>query len=781
MLSKQFFALLAGIVGVGLNVGFSYNGATLSSHSWTQVYGGTKTWITSTSRKTSRGANWGGLSSSVYQFSFGSPSNTRLIVLFSRRKNGDETSQIYYSNLRLDLRFDRGIPSVYADGTQMKHPYLSVTSQGGGWYVDGKPNYNLNISVYGPSGLGTNNVPFGSRLDAVFNVGGHNGVPTWETRILKYNPHPQWGYPRFWAARRLATAPPFKVQAGTIPGFPFLRIGANSANWFVENPTPFFFDTHTQSVTLNPFVGFEQAGTYQINSLTLPPFVDFESPVIFYNFINKSREAQLTLRAQSFPKGDPFGTTQVHGIPQASYRLSWKTSSLNKWSYSLDVAGLVPYSQSVKVGSYHLWGISANSALPWVLSNRWPFVTFVHDPLGYPGSEGIYTYTDQVGSTWDWLLGLVNNPPSQFSHPYLPSTNASLHGLPPHFFGEYSSEYFHKPSLYLSPIDHHMHLMYAQGGVWNIGNNQVVRMKNLDSGPYIDEWELQSIPKSSGIPKAAHGKTLARLIVLPQYMVYSSAAGVEIKHLGLDFHQALLTMKPPSSQTSWLNFVQSTKNVSSRNPIDMASWINDFSGSVMRATSTKINSVQSLNGKYDLAVNVASGAEQSGLPLIGFNDHKGSYILSLDQKTGIWTTSTNALSNVRSSISAVGPLVAGLTSSFQVRASASNSTGWWGPVSIKVGSKVMYENNIWLNRGKQWGVPLFLPAHHVGPIKVSLTIGTTTKTQSFYVAKQSRPFIEVLASSLENPYMTGETVLLLLIVVGIGRITWRRADRTRNG
>ena len=500
----------------------------------------------------------------IFAIAVSNPKNIKIILRLESKPHL-YTSQIYYSGAQLSYTDENNHLTVKSDGARMRYPYIQSTSNQNWVLSNGDVNYNLTQKIYGPSGLGVSDipgshVPYGKRLDAIFTIHGSEGVPLWQTEYLVSDPYPTDGYPRFWSAVRLKDAPPFKVSSSLLAKFPYLGIGTEVPNEFTENSTEFYYDTTTNQLDLSPIVGFEQGGTYQINSLSIPPKVDFESPAIFYDFVPQFRYAEETLRAQSFPKGDQFGPSPLSEF-RSSYRVSWKTSSLQRWHYSLDVAGFQHIKTPIKIGKYSVNTLPpSNNALKWVMDQRWAAVTFVDATKGYPGSEGIYQYTTQTNRIWNWLGGVSNTSPTYLAHPKLPLKDSDTSGisLPQGFEGDYSSSYFHRPKLYLNTLTRQPDLLYANGGVWNLKSG-ILYSYNETGGPYLDQWTY----------KAKDGKGDNSLYALGSYFLWESPSGVRI-YKDSKFKPATVLVSIPTGHRSWQKFIRTPKILPS---VSLNTWV----------------------------------------------------------------------------------------------------------------------------------------------------------------------------------------------------------------
>jgi hypothetical protein len=631
---------------------------------WHGDVNGTDTWVTVIPRGHSIPADarlhdpwwqWGNATTDAYMFSFEQLDNVRLILSFSLQSDGLPEARIYVNQhgaKPLDFNFDAGGFQVQTNGGR---PALIVRPEHGSWLIDGKTNYNLQLTDYLETPDQITDQPSPDQVpDLLIQVTGQRpGIPDWEVDRVPQDPHPDWSIPRFGAQVRMADAPPFAVSPPVMPDFPYLGIGNGTINWFEQNPNPLYFDTDRSQFTLLPFVGFQNGGTYELNSLSIPPHLDFESPYGYYNFDASSREAQLVVRAESFPTGDTFGA-QPHDRQRSSFRYSWKTWDDKRWAYSLDVAGFYPYTQKLQLGDTQFWGVAANELPNWVASKEWPLVTFVESVDGYPGGEGIYFYTAQSEVPWPWLQGASTDLPAYLNQPYLPpdgsNTTISNESLPPNFRAEYNGDYVGPPKLYVSPIDDQLHLQYAQGGLWNLGQGLVLRMHNLHGGSSIDGWTLERVPlqpDDQKPPKALPGTVIQALYDLSGFLIYSGPQGVTLRREVAPL--ASTELLPPTDKANWEVFRQRLKRLVNqpRDPLDLASWLIGIPGETLTLTGGQISAARATPTGFRFLLTLNPGFHPAGAAILPLNTlQAGRYVVTYDGTFQIEPSAPASLSAV---------------------------------------------------------------------------------------------------------------------------------------
>lgn len=607
---KRFATGCLGVL-LFLVAGWLFSVSTVSADGqavWTGAIEGVPVWITVVARgheitpemqATLPWWEWGNVTSDIYLIAVDRPNTVYLIIEFDQRTDGTQEARIYSNhlveNVAQPLEYD-------LDGEQLKvlsmggFPYLTITSPRE-WVNQGIPNYDLRVEVDGlPRGFvygsGLTNETDGI-IDTVINVHSTQpGVPDWEVTQLVNDPYPWLGHARYGAIQRMSDAPPFKAADATIPEFPYLALRVASVSRFVENPNPITFSLKEKLVQMYPFVAYQTAGHYTFYSSSNPYYLNFESPFAFYGFTG-SRWPELAIRAAVFPAGDRFGPGPTERN-RMTFRYSWKTDDQQLWRYALNFAGFFPYTDQVQIGGTTFWGIPYERFPDWVVSNPWPYVTFVEAVDGFPGSEGIYFYSTQDAEPWSWLSGLSATSPRYLNEPTLQDSLAlhdfSLHALPPQFRGEYFPYTDSPVRLYWSPIDNRLHLKGAEGGVWYLGDAQILRSQDRNDDNYIDTWKLETVeeqPVATTPPKdasniqprkAVTGEIVDAVYALPDYLIYAGSSGIELKQV--DYRPFLFELDPPKDKASWEQFNRQLppNGDSTRNPLEMNTWLSAFEG-----------------------------------------------------------------------------------------------------------------------------------------------------------------------------------------------------------
>lgn len=714
---------------------------------------------------------WGNTETDAYLFAFNQPNNVRIILSFET-KGGLPEAQLYLNQWgQRPLAY-----SLQGDQLSLLDPTLptiTVRPEEGGWLVNGRPNYRLTLVQDGlrcdlpvnPDGIPDMEVKVG--------VDGE-GLPLWQTSRRLNDPHPNWGCFRFGVELRMPNSPPFKVAPGLLPGFPYLGIAREATDWFSENPNPLLFDLRKNHLEVNPFTGFQNGGMYVINSNTPGPDVAFESPFIFYNFDPTTRYAHLVVRGLHFPRWVEFGP-EPYSLERTSFRYSWKTDEETAWRYSVNVAGFYPYPSNLEVGGEKFKAPSANATPKFVVGQPWPLVTFVEATRGYPGSEGIYFYTSQSDAHWDWLSGSVDRPTPEFEAPYLPEgddlVRTSDRALPRGFRGEYSAAYFQKPTLYLSPFDGQLHLLNAQGGLWNLGAGRVLRYHRLGQAPYVNGWTRERVPSKQarelGEPiKALPGTLEEALYALEGYLLYAGPQGVEIRRA--TYRLADTPLAPPTDRQSWQAFRQRVRGLAPRDPQNLRGWLEGSPGPGIVLPGARFEGVRLIPQGLRLTLTLAAPfAGGQGLPALA----AGRQILEYNRTRG-WSRQT--ATPARLEVALENRTVQQYTAT-PLRLTLRNvgSLDWSGPVEVWAGDTLL---KTWpqlnIAGGQSWSEEVAFAASHPGPQQLTLRVEGRILAQSpLEVLPNPRPDPwQTFRLSSSQPWLLA--VILLLGMIGLWRV-WR--------
>jgi hypothetical protein len=590
---------------------------------------------------------WGNTSTDAYLFYWSEDDMVDLVVDFTEQ-NRRPTARIYVPTSVEHRQAIQSFDGGYTLPDEL-NPSLIIWPVEGDWLIDGLPNFNLDGREADPT-TGAMDWEIRVRADAP-------GIPKWMTRTADLDRDPGAGYPHFGATMRMDPSVPFELADPLIPAFPYLSAVREQGHW--EKIQPIFVSHETRTLEQN-WTGFHIAGMYQINSISYPSETNFESPFAFYRFDPEAgRYANLVIRSDIWPEGDPHGPPPQH-TQRTAVRMTWTGENPRLWRYSLSVTGNHVHEDEVFIGDTKIFAVPYAEYPHWVTSRQWKAATFVEATKGETGSEGIYDFSveDNYAVT-EWINGLRLDAPTELpdleaedepitleslkhepiatlQRPYLDFPAIHPLRLKEGFRGEYSLHYDRDPQLYFSPIDNRVHLLYASEGVWNLGNDTVLRTYNLDGGPHIDAWVRERIsPTKSEITDevsiAIPGRFEEALYSLESYMLYSSSNRVELRELEQAPSSEIIPV--PEDEATWRQFLDeaSPAGLQERDPNDLRKWIRQLPGKSTRISRASASDIRITDEGYRFALKLQDGFRIEGTDHAGIGDlDPGSYLVTYD-------------------------------------------------------------------------------------------------------------------------------------------------------
>lgn len=553
------------------------------------------------------------------------------------------------------------------DGRQI--PAITIKALGGWWVRDGLINYNLDVQANGPVyamwGGGYDPKSGPQRWTGLVKPGEpavkiqvrdpeSSGLPKWDLRLLVPSFEGQGFYRTNYAERKCNT--PVERERSVSPLWPFVaETGAYEQPNRKFRP-PIVVDwargrvTHfSELVTVR-----NQNCSYSLYSISRLEGgkvneANFETPFAFYDLSGEGMGSpNLILRTERFAAEDPWSVGLDPQVQQGrlapsdfeTVRYSWRNSVGDLgWDYKIEVMGLYPYTSKTSIagGNLTISAPSYDDFPPWVISRSWPVVTFIDtEGTSYSSTEGIYEWSPReigVGYIFGW------NSASK------PQAFAEIRkGLR----GEYRYRRDLPPKLYLSPIDNRLHLLGAEGGLWNLGNGFIFRAQNLGGSLHINTWTRERAATSikAGVSTAQSqklGGIEEALYALAGYLIYSGPDGVELRQA--DFNTSLFEIPPPTNQASWRTFREQLAPYTKRDPNKLQSWVSAFPGKSFRLAGARISNMRAIPGGFRFALDVRSGLQAQGDDTLGLGSLKpGSYSVTYDGKTNIETLTPPILS-----------------------------------------------------------------------------------------------------------------------------------------
>jgi hypothetical protein len=531
-------------------------------------------------------------------------------------------------------------------------PTIAIKALGGWWTRDGMVNYNLDIQVNGPiyamwgGGYDVKTGP--SSWTALIKPGepavnikvrdpNQEGIPKSDLRSL-LPAFPGHGYYRTNYAERKCSSP-LNIDRGVAPPWPYVAQVGEFEQPVGKLQPPIVVDWEKGRITyFSELVTVRNQNCsyslYSLNSLT-PGTVNqpnFETPFAFYDLSGQGNgRPNLILRTERYPAGDPW-FTNTHDFQTIRY--SWRETVGDwRWDYKIEVLGSHPYTfqTSIAGGDIVIDAPDYESFPRWVIERNWPVVTFIDtEDTNYRSSEGIYDwFPREIGE--GYVFGQDERvDPKAFS------------AITAHLRGEYRYTQNIRPGLYFSSLDNRLHLIGAEGGVWSLGEERVLRMHNVDGGSYINGWTREHIagevaPSDERIQTDTNtvlnvnvpGTVEESLHALDGYLIYSGPMGAELRQA--QYQYSSFEVFPPTDKASWQSFRDQLAPYAAqkRDPSDLKSWLNSFPGKTLAIAGGQISDVRATSDGFRFVVDLQPGFQAQASDLLDLRRlQPGRYVVT---------------------------------------------------------------------------------------------------------------------------------------------------------
>lgn len=300
--------------------------------------------------------------------------------------------------------------------------------------------------------------------------------------------------------------------------------------------------------------GYHIQSNYYVRPRELAP-ADFENPMAYYDLArDHDGEPELHVRNQYY---EPFNPWYFFRIPDPvnEIRYSWNQKNLpgNTWDFKVGLVGSHEVTSTVALGDFEITTVPYATFPQWVVEREWPFATLVEANREYLSSEGIYDwfpwYGEDITNIHSALpvtraVELVQGGVNYMRGEDAVSPAEAFTAIPRGLRGEYRFETPGQPLLTFSPIDRRLHLLHAEGGLWNLDNETLITYSNNDGDGYIDEWTRAAM-NLDGTP----GAVFARLQVSRDYLIYADEREVVVKQVQIA--PSVFETLPPTTHEEW--------------------------------------------------------------------------------------------------------------------------------------------------------------------------------------------------------------------------------------
>lgn len=581
-------------------------------------------------------------------------------------------------------------------------PILTFEAEGGWWVQGGRVNYNLDISVDGPIyamwGGGYEPETGFSRWTAEVELGepaveikvrdpNHDGVPDWDLRSLL----PRFvgkGYLRTNYTERKCDSP-LEHHSGPSPLWPFV-----AQDGHFEQPVGRLYPPIVVDWQRGKIIYFSEMVTARNQNCSYTIYsqfplrtdrlneLNFEYPFAFYDLSEQGEgHPNLILRTERFPAGDPYfvkGRTAPKDLMAVRY--SWRNEVGDwRWDYKVEVLGFHPYKEETAIagGEITVDAPSYETFPTWVTERSWPVTTFIHnEAANYRSSEGIYEWpTRNLGD--DYLYGWQEAPNSR-----------AFVNIRQGLRSEYRYERDLQPELYVSPVDNRLHLLGAEGGVWNLGNSLQLVTENLSGNLFLDRWRLEE--KRLATDGEEVKRTIAELTKLGDYLLLSEGDTFTLQRQRTP--DSLLRLLPPTDRASWGAFQAQIApfEVLERDPLELQSWLSE---GTPRLTfwGVRMSDLRVTQEGFRFVLNVSENASQEGDLALGTLGEiiPGRVVMHYLQASDTWTSTPaapaqlNPALNVNTQVTTLSP------TQFTLTLQNEGDLDWYGPVTLRLGNTVL--------------------------------------------------------------------------------------------
>jgi hypothetical protein len=588
-----------------------------------------------------RSAGWpevAGTTDATWLFDYQGDSTVELIVNF--RSSGTALVAELY-----DAQGDPGRLSYrMSDNGQLIFnsqiaPTVRVVAPDGWWSNNGRVNFNLDIAVDGlvdaafdvRNKLAKYAVTDG-KLDFVIRIrdSDGDGRPDYDWRTLRYPdalaktglphtflmvnsadneaplvpvlPWPFLGgetYGYLIASAHQTSQPPIQVswESGTISAVgEFVSSRGNDAQWFVYSPSE-----------VKP------------GELSYP---DFESPFAWYDLAqDHDRQPELAVRLGYYWANDPAFVKGRFNAPLNFVRYSWDQDNDGYWDYKLGLLGQNEVTSTVALDDLALQVVPYDQLPGWVVDRPWGVATFVAAEGVRAQGEGIYEWDPSTWLTEQYFTGFSTEPLPQ--EPGDADVHNDLRQIQTGYRGEYQLALGAKVELYISPIDHRLHLLRGAQGIWKIDDRTELRYANLNGDDYLDEWRY-----------LVDGQLRRQLDVAAERLVYSGDGEIIVQQAQVP--PALATLAPPKDHGDWLALQARLKETPPLKADDFKGMLAQFSGPRLHIQGAALRDFRQTEQGFRFILDLQPGFSVDGNDDLGVRGREpGAYAVTYDRTYSI--------------------------------------------------------------------------------------------------------------------------------------------------
>ncbi len=560
------------------------------------------------------------MDSDMWLFDVSNDGTAQLVIQFSHL--GNVTKADLYADLNgdenVDLDMTGFLPRIVESG--VARPVVSASVIGDWLLPDGQLNWNLRFTTDGGLIFDTEELPAGIEtlafirnnwlaflifdgqpdMEFTFHDSDRNGVPEYLLWRLFSETPPDRSALRARVWSNVGQSVP--IQPTSELYWPLL-VSAGSETFGGSNyfDTPPFLGVNWSTMHLSPpqFHGYPIEEGFHVHNLAyfnlgVVNYANFEIAQAYYDLAeDRDTRPELHIRHRYFGPEDPMAWDVPTAISEVRY--SWHQFDTPElaWDYALGLANRVPVDSQIDFPDFSYHAVPYRELPAWVLNSSWDISTLIApEGINYLSTEGIYewgpveTGAHLVGGTGDASTMSVNIQNSLMSR-YLAGEEVQV-DMPETFNealrtglrGEVRYTTSGSPFVYFSGVDHRLHLLHANHGVWNIDSTHRIDYLNSNGDAFIDQWSL-----------VVDGVTTARLIQAGDYVILADEAGVTVRRS--TEAEALFIMRPPADHADWLALgAQIEANRVESDPVDFQAMFAQIPGESWSYPAANLNHIR---------------------------------------------------------------------------------------------------------------------------------------------------------------------------------------------
>ncbi len=582
-------------------------------------------------------------SNDIWLYDIGGDGSIQLIVVY-KVGDGRETASVYD-----DQNGDRRV-KYERTGTQVKiteSPYWSAQILSDSTWVlpGGQLNLNLHFEFDGPypmfagmpDEIRQSAMKHDGKVDAEYEaVAGNDGIADYVlNRLLASTP----SYMNFQRSVIESNEGNYVTKPFKQAYFPFLPVPIVPDETTADNLRAF---------DLPPFIVIDWVnGKIQGAGLSGTPIghgqfchdnyyiekgivndVSFECPLAYYD-LNENRDAfpELNIRMFYFTAGDPglavpWGYSVDQAVENIYYSWSMASKDTLNWDYKVGLAGNYTIDEVEQFKDFVLRKVPYAEFPGWVTDHNWKLTTFIaRENRAYVSSEGIWEWDPLEGV--DPILHADLSPEVRSaSLKYMigasaTSPEAYFNIITQGFRAERNFAGPAKPWIYISPIDHKLHLFGSQWGIWNIDGKNAIQYFDRNNDGYLDEWQYL---KNNVLAQQINSN--------PDFMVYSGNGETIVKRATLPL--SLYESNPPTNHENWSALGQQLdQNLLTAGPEDFKALLAQFEGAEMRISGAILRNYRQTADGFRFMLELNPNFTVSGVDWLGVQGRAaGEYLVT---------------------------------------------------------------------------------------------------------------------------------------------------------